>query len=215
MQQQASAAGLARWRPGIPILRVFWERWETTNPLREARLAAPQVPRLPHRRWSIQKLKSRKPQGFLIERQSAIAAGPGSQGSNERIGKPVPTLPERHHCREDLLFVLNHQRIGLKHALYSIGNLTVRQCIHAAKNPHDFSHRYQTDKEGADQAGVLPCKTPLDDLCCFWRLDRVVLREVADENICIEPVHRPLTAACRAWILWTRRPQRLPASHPE
>jgi len=69
-----------------------------------------------------EKLESRKAEGFFVESESAIAAGPRAQGSDERIGKRARSLSHRHHRSEYLLFVLDRQGIGLKQALDGIGD---------------------------------------------------------------------------------------------
>src|SRR5260370_23122684 len=63
----------------------------------------------------------------------------------------------------------------------------VRKAIGAVDDPYGLDHR-----DDADEAGIIPRQPALDQLRRLGRLNGVVLREVADENVGVEPDHRRL-----------------------
>src|SRR5258708_38912447 len=91
---------------------------------------------------------------------------------------------ERHHGPENLLLVFRWQHFGLKDALNCSGNLGGCQAVGAIQNPYDLSHRHHAYK-----AGVRQVQSTFNDFRCFGRLNRVILGEVAYENIRIETDH--------------------------
>src|SRR5260370_40341450 len=63
----------------------------------------------------------------------------------------------------------------------------VRKAIGAVDDPYGLDHR-----DDADEAGIIPRQPALDQLRRLGRLNGVVLREAAGENVGVEPDHRRL-----------------------
>src|SRR5208282_1909028 len=102
-------------------------------------------------------------------------------------------LLERNHRGEDLLLVFNQEDVDLKHALYSGGDFRVREAIGPFENPCCLGHRHD-----ADETRILFGKPPLDQFGRLRRLNRVVLRKVANDDIGIEADHRRLRRGASA-----------------
>src|SRR5207302_10931905 len=90
----------------------------------------------------------------------------------------------RDHGGKDFLFALDHEDVGLQHALDGSRDVGVREPIGALENPHGFGHG-----DDADEAAILLGQLPFDELRRLRRLNRIVLREVADEDVGAEPDH--------------------------
>ena len=111
-------------------------------------------------------------------------AGFGAERANEGVSKRGAPFFQRKHSHEDFLFALNHQDIGLQSAFDRLGDFTVRKALCPFQNPDCLCRC-----NNAHEPGIVFSKPPLDKLCRPLRLSRVVLREVADQDIGIEPDH--------------------------
>jgi len=130
------------------------------------------------------KPETRNPKGLLVKGQGVNASGPSAKLGDQSIRESSASLFEGHHGPENFLLVFHHQDFHLKDAFNRGGNLKGRQAVGAIQDPHDLSHRHHADK-----AGVRQVQPAFNDFRCFERLSRVILGEVAYDNIRIETDH--------------------------
>jgi hypothetical protein len=92
------------------------------------------------------KFEASQAQGLLVECECATATRPCIKGSDEAISERTPPAAKRDHRKEDLLLILNHQRIRLQQAFNRIGDFRIGQTVYASKHPNGLNHGYDIYK---------------------------------------------------------------------
>jgi hypothetical protein len=81
----------------------------------------------------------------------------------------------------------------LQRALDGRGVFIIRQAVGVVEHPHGLDHCHNTE-----EAGILLGQPQSDQLRRLRRLTRVVLREVTDEDVGVEPDRRGLARGVRS-----------------
>src|SRR6266478_6261562 len=119
-----------------------------------------------------------------VREQPALMPSPPIRAS---ANDPCPSLIKRDHGGKHFLFACYNENVSLERALDRGGDRVVRKTIGAVEHPYGLRHHHNTE-----ESGVLLGQLLLDQLPRLWRLDGIVLREVADKDVGIEPDHRRL-----------------------
>src|SRR5258708_36800938 len=135
----------------------------------------------------LQKLEMGEPQSLPVEGKRAGAARFGAERPDEGIGERAAPLLERDHGGKDFLLALDRDDVGLQHALDGGRDLGACKPVGAIEDPGGFGHG-----DDADETAIVLGQLPLDEPRRLRGLNGIVLRQVADQDVGIEPDHRRL-----------------------
>ena len=108
---------------------------------------------------------------------------PGVQRTDQGIFEFARTALKGESRLEDLLFVLDFEGVCCEKMFNVSGDLGRTPLQEAAENPNDFENCSDVHK-----SRVLFAQLPIDDLIGLARLFWVVLKQIAQEDVGIEPV---------------------------
>jgi len=113
------------------------------------------------------------------------AAGAPRQRGDQSVGEIGVSVAQLQHGGEHLGIVLDPQGFGLQQAFHYGGERPAPEPVVPLQHPSQLGRYDQADE------ARLGCGQALQEGRCFRGLGRVILGDVADENVGVEPDQRP------------------------